>query len=197
MDLLWLWILIAVIVVILLIIWGLYNSLVRLSRRIDEAWAGIGEALKKRNDMLGNLTESVKGYTKHEAGIFKDFAKARGDVAKAVESGKTSDIDAADVSFGKAIAGMRMISEQYPELKADTQFSTLQNQIIESEDYISSARKFYNAGVREFKIKIAIFPNNLFAKMLNFTEDKYKMWDTKDRDVMDEGLDASSTKVEF
>ena len=194
---LWLWILIAVIVVILLIIWALYNSLVRLSKRIDEAWAGIGEALKKRNDMLGNLTETVKGYTKHEAGVFKDFAKARSDMAKAVDSGNTKDIDTADISFGKAIAGMRMISEQYPELKADTHFSTLQAQIIESEDYISGARKFYNAGVREFKTKIAIFPNNIFAKMLNFTDDKYKLWDTKDHAVMDEGLDAESTKVKF
>ena len=197
MDLTWLWILIAVIVVILLIIWGLYNSLVRLSKRIDEAWAGIGEALKKRNDMLGNLTETIKGYTKHEAGVFKDFAKARGDVARAVESGSANDMDAAGVSFGKAIAGMRAISEQYPDLKADKHFLTLQNQIIESEDYVSSARKFYNAGVREFKTKIAVFPNNLFAKMLNFSEDKYKLWDTKDHAVLDEGLEASSTKVKF
>ena len=197
MDLLWLWILIGVIVVILLIIWGLYNSLVRLSKRIDEAWAGIGEALKKRNDMLGNLTETVKGYTKHEAGVFKDFAKARSDVARAVDSGKPTDIDSADVSFGKAIQGMRAISEQYPELKADTQFSTLQSQIIESEDYISGARKFYNAGVREFKTKIAVFPNNIFAKMLNFTDEKYSLWDTKDHDVLDEGLDSDATKVKF
>ena len=197
MDLLWLWILIGVIVLILLIVWGLYNSLVRLSKRIEEAWAGIGEALKKRNDMLGNLTESVKGYTKHEAGVFKDFAKARSDVAKAVDSNSTADIDASDVSFGKAIQGMRAISEQYPELKADTQFSTLQSQIIEGEDYISSARKFYNAGVREFKTKIAVFPNNIFARMLNFTDDKYALWDTKDHAVLDEGLDSSNTKVKF
>ncbi|MDR2524380.1 MAG: LemA family protein [Candidatus Nomurabacteria bacterium] len=195
MELLWLWIVLGAAVLILLFVWATYNSLVRLSKRIDEAWADIGAQLKRRNDMLGNLVTTVKGYTKHEADILNKFSDARKAVAAAVESGNVRDAAESEVSFGKAIQGMRMISEAYPDLKANQNFMHLQEEIVDTEDKIQAARRFYNGGVREYNIKITIFPNNLFASILKFGA--RELWDTADHAELDKGLDKSATEIKF
>jgi LemA protein len=183
------------IVVALLFTWATYNSLVRLSKRIDEAWAEIGVQLKRRNDLFGNLMSAVKGYAKHESDILNKFSEARKAVAAAVNSGKVEDTAASEVSFGQAVQGMRMISEAYPELKANQNFMELQRSIEDTEDKIQASRRFYNGGVRDYNIKITVFPNNIFASMLKFGP--RELWDTEDHAALDEGLDKSATKISF
>ncbi len=118
------------VLLLVIILWATYNGFVKVNVRIDEAWADIGVQLKRRNDLFGNLMAVVKGYAAHEKGILDKFAEARSDVAKAVESGSLKDAEKSETSFGEAIQGMRMISEQYPALKADQNFLQMQIQRI-------------------------------------------------------------------
>jgi LemA protein len=184
-----------VILMIIAFIWVTYNVFVKLNTRIDEAWADIGAQLKRRNDLFGNLVAAVKGYTKHESAILKDFARAREAVAKAVKTGSLHDVAESETSFGQAVQGMRMITEQYPDLKADKNFLQLQSTIEDTEDKIQAARRFYNAGVKELNIKVKLFPNNIIAGIFHFAARDF--WDTKDHVVLDKGLDAAHSKVEF
>jgi LemA protein len=151
--------------------------------------------LKRRNDLFGNLMATVKGYAKHESDILNKFSEARKAVAAAVSSGEVKDTAKSEVSFGQAVQGMRMISEAYPDLKADQNFLELQRSIEDTEDKIQASRRFYNGGVRDYNIKITVFPNNVFANMLKFGP--RELWDTEDHAELDEGLDKSSTKIEF
>jgi LemA protein len=180
---------------IIAFVWTAYNTFIKLNTRIDEAWADIGAQLKRRNDLFGNLVAAVKGYVKHESGIMKDFARAREAMAKAVKTGSLKDTAESEVSFGQAVVGMRAISEQNPDLKANKNFLKLQGTIEDTEDKIQAARRFYNAGVKELNIKVRLFPSNVIAKIFHFAGREF--WDTGDHDAMDDGLDNSHSKVEF
>jgi LemA protein len=172
-----------------------YNGLVRLNARIDQALANIGVQLKRRNDLFGNVAETVKGYAKQEKDIWDKFAQARDAVAKAVQTGNVKDMAASETSFGAAIQGMRVIGEQYPELKSNQNFSEFQSTIEDTEDKIQAARRLYNEGVTQFNIKIKVFPNNVFAGALGFKA--RENWDTKDHGELDEGLSNDKTEVKF
>lgn len=147
-----------------------YNSLVVLKARIKEALSGIDVQLKRRVDLIPNLVETVKGYAKHEKQVFENVTKARSAIMGAKSTGEK--LEANDMLTG-ALKSLFAVAEAYPDLKANTNFADLQRQLEDTEDKIAFSRQFYNSNVLAYNTKIKIFPNNLFASMLNFTEEPF------------------------
>lgn len=160
-----LWIILAVVVVLILIVVGIYNGLVRLRVRVDEAWSDITVQLKRRVDLIPNLVESVKGYAKHESSVFEDVTAARSAVLGAKGVKETA---AADNQFEGALKSLFAVAEAYPDLKASQNFIQLQDELVDTEDKIQASRRFYNGGVRDLNTKIQTFPSNLVAGTFGF-----------------------------
>ena len=159
----WLIIVLAVVVVLLLVIWGSYNGLVKLNERVEEAWSDITVQLKRRSDLIPNLVETVKGYAKHESDAIKQISEARAKMMGARSVAQTAE---ADKSFMGALSRIMAVSEAYPELKADANFRQLTDELTDTEDKVQAARRFYNAGVKEFNTKVKVFPTVLINNML-------------------------------
>jgi len=159
----WLIVVLAIVVIILLVIWASYNGLVKLNERVEEAWSDITVQLKRRSDLIPNLVETVKGYAKHENDAIKQVSDAR---AKMMGARSVKDTAEADKSFMGALSRIMAVSESYPELKADKNFQQLTEELSDTEDKIQAARRFYNAGVKDFNTKVKTFPtviiNNSF-----------------------------------
>ena len=165
-------ILLIVVVVVLLVIvgiylWATYNSLVTLNVRVDEAWSDITVQLKRRADLIPNLIESVKGYASHERGVFEAVTKAR---AETLSAQGPAEAAVAEGHMQAALKSIFAVAEAYPQLQASQNFLQLQGELVDTEDKIQAARRFYNGGVREFNTKIKVFPNNMWAKNLGFGE---------------------------
>jgi len=162
------WIIIAVAVVVLALV-VMYNGLVRLNQQSNEAWSDITVQLKRRADLIPNLVKTVKGYAKHEKGIFENVTKARADTLSAkspAEAGK------AEGDFQKTMKSLFAVAENYPDLKASQNFQELQGELTDTEDKIQASRRFYNGVVRDFNTKRKVFPTNIFASLLGFKKDK-------------------------
>ena len=159
------WIIVAVVVVIALFLWATYNSLVTLRIRVDEAWSDITVQLKRRLDLIPNLIETVKGYAKHESGVFTAVTEARANVLNAQGVKETA---AAENQFEGALKSLFAVSEDYPDLKASQNFSELQAELVDTEDKIQASRRFYNSGVRDLNTKIQTFPHNIVAALFKF-----------------------------
>lgn len=166
-----------VLVVIALFFWLTYNALVKLKLRVDEAWSDITVQLKRRVDLIPNLIESVKGYAKHESGVFEKVTEARTAVLGAKGVKETAQ---AENMFESALKSVFAVAEAYPDLKASQNFIELQNELVDTEDKIQASRRFYNSGVRDLNIKIQTFPNNLIAGMLGFTNRDFFELDEKE-----------------
>ncbi len=161
-------ILIVVVVLALIVgiyLWSTYNALVTLNVRVDEAWSDITVQLKRRADLIPNLIETVKGYASHERGVFEAVTKAR---AETLSAQSPADAAAAESHMQSALKSIFAVAEAYPQLQASQNFLQLQAELVDTEDKIQAARRFYNGGVREFNTKILVFPNNMWAKRLNF-----------------------------
>lgn len=152
-------IILCIVLVVIAFIWSSYNGLVKLNERVNEAWSDITVQLKLRADLIPNLVESVKGYTKHESKAIQAVSDAR---AKMMGARTVQDTAEADKSFMGAFSRLMAVSENYPELKADANFRQLTDKMSDIEDKIQAARRFYNAGVKELNTKIKMFPINLF-----------------------------------
>jgi len=144
---------------------GLYNGLVKSKLRVDEAWSDISVQLKRRLDLIPNLVETVKGYAKHEKDVFKQVTEARTAMMGAEGVNETAG---ADNMLSGALKSLFAVAEAYPDLKANQNFIELQQELVDTEDKIQAARRFYNAAVRDFNTRIATFPSLLFAGMLGF-----------------------------
>ena len=164
-------IIVGVVVLLLLVVggylWATYNGLVKLNVRVDEAWSDITVQLKRRADLLPNLIETVKGYASHEQGVFAQVTAAR---AATVNATTPAEAAAAEGQFQTAMKSIFAVAEAYPALQASQNFLQLQAELVDTEDKIQAARRFYNGGVRELNTKIKIFPNTLFVRGLGFTE---------------------------
>jgi LemA protein len=157
--------LIAIIVVVVLLLIVLYNGMAGLRVRADGAWSDIDVQLKRRHDLIPNLVETVKGYAAHEKGTFENIARYR----SAAMSATTVDEKAqAEGQLTQALRGLLAVAENYPELKASEQFTSLQSSLNQTEDAIQNSRRYYNAVVRDLNTKIATFPSNLIAGMFGF-----------------------------
>lgn len=150
--------------------WSLYNSLVRESTDIDEAWAQIQVQLKRRADLIPNLVETVKGYAKHEKSVFTDVTKARTAVMNADTPAKAAK---ADNMLSGALKSLFAVAEAYPKLEANASFVDLQKELSDTEDKVAYSRQYYNAQLLEYNLKVKTFPNNLFVGMFGFTSREF------------------------
>jgi len=164
-------ILIAVILIPLVWFIGTYNSLVRLRNHCRESWSGIDTELKRRYDLIPNLVETVKGYAKHEQETLRMVVEAR---TKAVASTGSPASQAKDENI--LVQGLRqllVVAEAYPQLKADQHFLKLQGELVNTEDRIQAARRFYNANVRDLNTRIEVFPSNIIAGMFSVQKEEF------------------------
>jgi LemA protein len=162
-------IVIGVIVVLAIIFGAMYNGLVRLNVRANEAWSDITVQLKRRADLIPNLVNTVKGYAAHEKGVFDDVTKARAQTLSATTPAQAGE---AENQFQAALKSVFAVAEAYPDLKASQNFQALQAELTDTEDKIQASRRFYNGVVRDFNTKRTVFPTNIFANMLGFKKDK-------------------------
>ena len=147
-----------------------YNGLIRLKNRVDEAWSDIDVQLKRRYDLIPNLVNTVKGYAAHEKQLFENVTAAR---TRAMNAGTTADKAQAENVLSGTLKSLFAVAENYPDLKASQNFLELQRELTDTEDKIQASRRFYNGNVRDFNIKIEVFPNNIIAGMLNFTKREF------------------------
>ncbi len=166
------WILIAVVVVAALFTWATYNGLVKLKIRVDEAWSDITVQLKRRADLIPNLVEAVKGYAKHEREVFERVTEARTAVMDATKKGP-KETAAAENQFEGALKSLFAVAENYPDLKASENFVQLQQELVDTEDKIQAARRFYNGGVRDLNTKAQQFPSNIVASVFGFNNREF------------------------
>lgn len=162
-----LWIILGIIVVFLLWLIAVYNGLIGLKNRTKEAWSDIDVELKRRYDLIPNLVETVKGYAKHEKGVFTEVTKAR---TAAMQAGGLADKAAKENVLSETLKSLFAVAENYPDLKASQNFLQLQEKLTDAEDKIEASRRFYNGNVRDFNTKIQVFPNNIIATRLGFKE---------------------------
>lgn len=160
------------IIVVAIVVAGIamYNALVRLNVRTEEAWSDITVQLKRRADLIPNLISTVKGYAAHEKGVFEAVTAARSSMLNA---GNPKQAAEAENQFQTALKSIFAVAEAYPDLKASDNFKHLQEELSDTEDKIQAARRFYNGSARDLNIKIQTFPTNLFAGMLGFKEREF------------------------
>ena len=157
------WIILAIIVVLVIIFAGVYNGLVKLDERVNEAWSDITVQLKYRADLIPNVVETVKGYAKHEKETFEMVTSARSAVMGAKTVKQAAE---AEKEMQGALSKVFAIAEAYPELKANDNFKDLQQKLQDCEDKLQAARRFYNAGAKELNTKIKTFPTNLINNIV-------------------------------
>jgi LemA protein len=158
-------VILAIILVLLAAVVFIYNSLVRAKVRTDEAWSDITVQLKRRYDLIPNLVNTVQGYAKHEKTVFEEVTKARTEAMGAHTVGEAAQ---ADNTFTGALKSLFAVAENYPDLKANQGFQQLQAELVDTEDKIQAARRFYNGAARDLNIKIQSFPTNIFAGAMGF-----------------------------
>lgn len=159
-----------VIVAAALYIWLTYNGLVVLQQRIKEALSSIDVQLKRRTDLIPNLVETVKGYAKHEKGVFEEVTKAR---TAAMQAGSIKEKAEAENMLTGALKSLFAVAEAYPDLKASDNFKELQQELTDTENKVSYSRQFYNSNVLEYNSRIKTFPTNIIASKFKFTADEF------------------------
>ncbi|MBN3037512.1 MAG: LemA family protein [Candidatus Diapherotrites archaeon] len=164
-------------IVIVAIVW-MYNSLVSLNERIDNAWAQIDVQLKRRTDLIPNLVETVKGYAKHEKSVFENVTKARTAIMKA---GTISEKAKANNALTGALKSLFAVVENYPQLKANENFKLLQEELSGTESKIAYARQFYNDEVMLFNARIQKIPWTIMANALKYKQRDYFKTEEKER----------------
>ena len=142
------------------------NSIIGSRNRVDEAWSGIDVQLKRRHDLVPNLVETVKGYAQHEQRVFEATTQARADAMRAESVDATRQ---AEQNLTAALANLRAVAENYPDLRATENFQRLQADLNEIEDEIQASRRIYNSNVQSYNTKIQIFPNSIVANQGGFT----------------------------
>lgn len=174
------WIILGVVVLLGIFVWVTYNSLVTLRVRVEEAWSDIDVQLKRRLDLIPNLIETVKGYAKHESGVFQAVTEARANVINAHGVKETA---AAENQFEGALKSLFAVAESYPDLKANENFVELQRELVDTEDKIQGARRFYNSGVTSLNTKVQTFPANVVAGMFGFKNREFFEVDTAEAEA--------------
>lgn len=168
----WSIILLVVVAVLVVAVVVMYNALVTLKVRVEEAWSDITVQLKRRADLIPNLVETVKGYAGHENKVFQQVTEARAAVLGATNDGPAKTAEAENMLEG-TLKSLFAVAEAYPDLKANENFLNLQNELVDTEDKIQASRRFYNSGVRDLNTKIDTFPSNIIAGIFNFAKREF------------------------
>ncbi len=183
---------ILLIVIGVIILWFIfaYNSFVRLNNRVKEAWSDIEVQLKRRYDLIPNIMESVKGYAKHESGVFEKVTEARTRAMGAESKGDMKEIAKAENMLAGTLKTLFAVAENYPTLRATENFQKLQDELSDTENKIQAARRFYNGNVRDFNTKVETFPSNLIAKIFSFAAKEFF-------DIDEKGPEGQPVTVKF
>src|SRR5256714_8024839 len=163
-------VLLALAILTVVIVAGMYNSLVQLRVRSESAWSDIDVQLKRRHDLIPNLVETVKGYAAHEKGTFENIAKFR---SQAMQATTPADKAQAEGQLSGALKSLFAVAENYPQLQASQEFTTLQGSLSQTEDSIQNSRRYYNAVVRDLNTQIQVFPTNILAGMFGFQQRQF------------------------
>ena len=177
------WIVLVIVVLILVFLFFTYNSLVTLRNRTQEAWSEIDVELKRRHDLIPNLVQTVQGYVGHERGTLEAVTNARAGAVAAGATGDPAKIGAAENMLTQSLRSLFAVTENYPDLKAISAFTNLQEQLTATEDKIEFSRRFYNGNVRDYNIKLQTLPTSLFASALGFKAFGFFQADESDRAV--------------
>lgn len=170
-------IILAITLMVIILILSLYNGLIALKNRVEEAMSDMDVQLKRRYDLIPNLLETVKGYAAHEQGTLEKVVAARNS-AMSIPSVDIEHKIEAENALSSSLKSIFALSESYPDLKANQNFLELQRELSDTEDKIMASRRFYNGNVRVFNTKLEIFPTNLINKMLGFSS--YKFYELTD-----------------
>lgn len=159
-------------IIAILALWVLttYNSLITLRNRVKEAWSQIDVQLKRRSSLIPNLVETVKGYAKHEKGVFEEVTKAR---SALMDAKGPKDTAAADNMLTGALKSLFAVSENYPTLRASENFKQLQDEISDTETKIAASRQFYNTNVLDMNNNLETFPTNMVGNMFSFQKEQF------------------------
>ncbi|HVS47895.1 MAG TPA: LemA family protein [Candidatus Dormibacteraeota bacterium] len=177
------WIVIGIVVVIVVWLILTYNGLVTARNRTQEAWSEIDVELKRRHDLIPNLVNTVQGYIGHERGTLEAVTNARAAAVSAGATGDPAKIGQAENMLSQSLRSLFAVSENYPELKAITAFTNLQETLTATEDKIEFSRRFYNGNVRDYNIKLQTLPTSLIAGALGFKPFGFFQADEGDRAV--------------
>lgn len=173
------WIIVGVIGLVAVYVIFTYNGFVALAQRAKEAWADIDVQLKRRYDLIPNLIETVKGYAAHERGVFEEVTAARAKATQVhvdptnITPEQITAMAGAESALTASLGKLLAVAEAYPDLKANQNFSQLQTELVDTENKIQAARRFYNGNVRDLAIKLQSFPSNIIGNMFNFKEEQY------------------------
>jgi LemA protein len=162
------------------------NSIIASRNRVEEAWSGIDVQLKRRHDLVPNLVEAVKGYATHERQTFENVTKAR---SQAMGAEGVQETAKAESMLSQALGGLRVVAEQYPDLRATENFQQLQQQLSELEDEIQASRRIYNSNVQSYNTKIQQFPVSIVANQGNFEDKEFF--------EIDDAAEREAPKVDF
>lgn len=179
-------IVLGIVAVLVVAVIGIYNSLVTSRNRVEEAWADIDTQLQRRHNLIPNLIETVKGYAKHESGVLKEVTEAR---SKAINAGTVEEQGKAENMLQETLKSLFAVAESYPDLKANQNFAKLQDELTDTENKVQASRRFYNGNVRDYNIKIEVFPNNVLVGVFGFKQKD--LFDIDDENV------RKSPKVNF
>jgi LemA protein len=176
---------VVIVIAALVILVGLFyvffrNSIIRMRNQCDEAWSGIDVQLKRRHDLVPNLVESVKGYATHERETFEKVTQAR---AAAMQASGPAEASKAEGALTAALGGLRVVAEQYPQLRATENFQKLQNSLSELEDEIQASRRIYNSNVQVYNTRIQQFPGSLIAGSTFQPKEFFEITEPSDREV--------------
>ena len=180
------WIILAIVIILVIAIIGMYNGLVQSKIKVDNAWSQIDVQLQRRFDLIPNFVETVKGYMTHEKETFTKISELRTSWANTQTISEKAEIDN---QLSSSLKTIMAVSENYPELKANQNFSELSEELRNTENKISFSRQFYNDSVTMYNTKLQVFPSNIIASMFNF----------KPRDLFKAESDESrkNVKVDF
>jgi len=185
-----LYIILGLVILVILYIIAIYNGLVRKRQQVKEAWSTINTQLKRRYDLIPNLIETVKGYVTHEKGTLEAVVEAR---AKAMQTTSTGDAKSANENMlSSTLKSLFALSENYPDLKANTNFLELQREFSDTETKIQATRQFYNTVVMALNAKIEMFPSNIVAKKFGFKEESYFELEAAEKEAV-----MKAPKVQF
>jgi LemA protein len=164
------WIVLAIVAILVIWMIAAYNGLISLKNRTQEAWSDIDVQLKRRYDLIPNLMETVKGYAAHEKTVFQNVTEAR---TQAMTAQGPAQKAQAENALAGTLKTLFAVAENYPDLKANENFLSLQRDLTDTEDKIQAARRFYNGNARDFNIKQEVFPTNLIAKTFGFKKAEF------------------------
>jgi LemA protein len=173
-------VIVGLLVVVVGFVIGLYNRIQRLIVLVEEAWSGIDVQLKKRFDLIPNLIETVKGYAKHESKVFEKVAELRSSMMNTEDPAELGKMEG---EFRATLKTLFAVAENYPELKANENFLSLQGSLQQIETELEGARRYYNGVVRDLNHQLVVFPNNVIANMMGLKKrDFFEVADAAERE---------------